>query len=438
LRRAEEELLWGKLIQSRTSTPARPIDLGPGLSLDLSMPCIVIGGRNGSGKSRLLRSLATVLDDKGLFIDLHHLCEQALIILRSRDDFDEMSEEFDEVGPSDDRFDDVRRVVGRDYDSIQWYALEVEPSDEIVARRFRWSGEQSLLPYFRAQYRGHTYTSRDMGLGEFSVHFLFWILELYKDATDITLLLDEPDAFLPPVGVSSLLSRLLHWCLVRQWQLVMTTHSEEMIAAAVERQAFTLLRLELDGTTAAVHSTDEPRAARSLLSRPPVETILFCEDESAYYLARALIEAADPMLADVTSVVWGNGSGYLYKLRDYLPWHERPDIRFGFVFDGDQRDRVGQHPSGWPTLLLPTASDPDALLKALESKPEELALRLGVTEENLRGFLDGLEGDNPHDWVNALGVEYGRGHALTVLASLWVAENPDGLADFAGQIGASA
>jgi hypothetical protein len=89
-------------------------------------------------------------------------------------------------------------------------------------------------------------------------------------------------------------------------EFVMTTHSEEMISAAVDRKAFTLLRLELDGTTVAVHSTDDSRAARSLLTRPPIETVLFCEDESAFDLTRALMEAADQHLADVTSIVWGN------------------------------------------------------------------------------------------------------------------------------------
>ena len=158
-----------------------PFAVGNGAYLDLGTPCTVLGGRNGAGKSRLLRRLDAHLGEKALLIDLHHLSEQALILLRSRDDFEAMSEEVDSLGPSGDRLTDLEKIVGRKYDELEWFALEVEPDDEVIAKRFSWVGDQPVIPYFRASYRGHEYTSREMGLGEFSVHFLFWILDHFRD-----------------------------------------------------------------------------------------------------------------------------------------------------------------------------------------------------------------------------------------------------------------
>ena len=424
MRQAAEDRVWSQLKASRSSESARPFPVGAGATLDLAAPCIVVGGRNGTGKSRLLRQISDTLGDQALLLDLHHLCEQALIILRSRDDLDAMVEEYDDLGPNADRLDDLRRVVGRDYSAVEWYALEIEPSDQLIAQRFSWSRDQPLVPYFRADYRGLSYSSRDMGLGEFSVHFLFWILEQYRESTDLTLLLDEPDAFLPPVGVSALLARVLQLCLKRGWRAVLTTHSEEMISRALEQKAFTLLRIDDDGATVAAHAADDPGVANSLLARPPIEHVIFCEDESAWYLTRALIEYADRQLLHATTVVWGSGNGYLSKLHEHLPRPPRADIRFAFAFDGDQREQVDHAEGRWPAVFLPTGEDPDTLFKKAADSMS-VATKLGRSQEEVARRLDAIEGNDAHDWVNGLATEFGRVQVLTGLSAIWAEQNPE-------------
>lgn len=434
MRRAAEDQVWTRLKASCAGQPARPFPVGDGSTLDLAAPCIVVGGRNGAGKSRLLRQLSASLDGAGLLLDLHHLCEQALMVLRSREDFNDMVEEYEDLGPTAERLDDLRRVVGRDYDLVEWFALEVEPSDQSVAERFRWSGDQPLVPYFRVEYRGLHYTSRDMGLGEFSVHFLFWILEHYREAADLTLLLDEPDAFLPPVGVSALLTRVLQLCLKRGWRVVLTTHSEEMIVRALEADAFTLLRIDERGATVALNAADDPSVGSMLLARPPIEHIIFCEDESAWYLTRALLDSVDRQLLRATSVIWGRGSGYLAKLHEHLPRQPRPDIRFAFAFDGDQRGNVEVLEGRWPAVFLPTNEDPDTLFKRLAADPEGIGARLGRPTDEVARCLDMIEGADPHDWVNDLAGEFGRAQVLTGLASLWAAKNQERASAFLDEL----
>ncbi|MFJ2081316.1 ATP-dependent nuclease [Micromonospora chokoriensis] len=433
MRRSAEDRIWAKLKSSHSNPAARPLIAG-GALLDLSTPCIVVGGKNGAGKSRLLRQISDELGDGALLLDLHHLCEQALMILRSRDDLDAMVDEYDELGPSADRLADLTRVVGREYAAVEWYALEIEPSDQAIAQRFKWSGDQPLVPYFRVGYRGLNYSSRDMGMGEFSVHFLFWILEQYREAKNLILLLDEPDAFLPPVGVSSLLARVLQLCLQNGWKVVLTTHSEEIIVRALEQKAFTLLRTDENGVTVAEHAADDPTIANALLTRPAVEHVIFCEDESARYLVRALIEYADQQLLRGTTVVWGTGNGYLTKLHEHVPRHPRADIRFAFVFDGDQRGNLKERSGGWPAVLLPTNEDPDTLFKKLALDPGKLSIRLSRSKEEVARFLDVIEGSDPHDWVNDLGKEFGRVEVLAGLAAIWVEQNPSEASQFVADL----
>lgn len=361
MRRVDERKAWHSHKAKFRTDPSNLFEF-EACEIDLSSSCLVIGGRNGTGKTRLLRAIAEELDDRRLFLDLHLLCEQVLDVLRSREDFGEMTTEFEVLGPSEARREDLQRVIGREYEKIEWYAFEVEPDDDAVAARFRWDSDESLVPYFVAEHRGVSYSAREMGLGEFSIHLLFWILDQYRDARCLTLLLDEPDAYLPPVGASTLLHRLLTLCLSRDWRLIVTTHSSEMITEALDERAFTLLQLDQTGKATATHCQDDPTVGDLLLPPPPTQRVIFVEDESASVLAHALIERIDRRWARSTMIVWGNGYGYISSLRSYLPHRTRAAVSFAYLFDGDQRASIGKsRDDQWPTLFLPTNDDPDML-----------------------------------------------------------------------------
>lgn len=424
MRRAKEVLVWRELQREHANATPSPFAISTSKSIDLARPCTILGGRNGSGKSRLLKSIAASLGGDAVYLDLHHLCEQALTVLRSVKGLDEMKDELGVIGPDDRRLDDVRRIVGRDYESVDWYALDVGPEGEEIAAKFRWDGEEDddpLTPYFIVSYGGIEYNALDMGLGEFSVHFLLWILEQFKDRKNLTLLLDEPDAYLPPVGVERLLSRLLAICQKRGWRMVISTHSEEMIASAVDHGAFLLLRMGAGGTNDAFHSEVDPTIADTLLARPAIERILFIEDESAWYLCRALLDRGDRGLSKTTSLVWGDGNGYMTPLRTSLPRPQQSELSFAVVPDGDQRKTMSDAaiPDRWPLHFLPTDKDPDELFRDLRADPVGLANALQVEAAEFQRKLDDLEGEDAHDWVNLLGDSFGRAHVLTVLATRW-------------------
>lgn len=161
MREAEERVIWKKLISDFRLDPLTA-SLNDESDLHLDAPCTILGGLNGSGKSRILLELESAAGSDALHIDLPHLCEQIKTILRSRPDADETTGEVSSGGPSDDRVDDVQRILRRSYSSVEWFSLEIEPTDPVVAARLKWSGDQPAIPYFRATHRGLTYSSLDM------------------------------------------------------------------------------------------------------------------------------------------------------------------------------------------------------------------------------------------------------------------------------------
>lgn len=280
-----------------------------------------------------------------------------------------------------------------------------------------------------------------MGLGELSVHILFWVLEQYREEKNMTLLLDEPDAYLPPVGSGRLLAGLQELCRKRDWGLVVSTHSEEMIRTARENDGLLVLSRATNSAVESFRSwRDGPDVAAHLLSTPPIDLVLFCEDESAAALTRALLGAGATDRGRGTAVVWKDGTGYLNTLSRQLPRYASMQIKFGVVFDGDQRGKEGraEHSSGWKAIFLPTDQDPDDLFKSLTHQRTRIATRLQVKEAAVAGWLDALGGSDKHDWVNGLCTRHGNRTAmLDALADLWVGDHPDECKTFNSDVEAS-
>jgi len=436
MRQAEEASVWTALAKKFANLEPEVIT-AEGVDFNISRPCTVIGGRNGTGKSRVLQSLRAELGERAILIDLHAICEQALNVLRTQGDIEDLKDEAGLMQLPAQRIEDVERIVGRKYERVGWYGLDVVPGDILVADRFKWGTDQTVIPYFEATYRNVDYGSLSMGLGELSTHLLFWILQQYEQTNELIILMDEPDAYLPPVAASALVSRLLNLCKdrARGWRIILTTHSADLIADALEQDAFVLLERDAQGTTFATHSANDPTIANVLLARPPVRSILYVEDESAFHLTRALADGLGPRGAAGLSIVWGKGYGYMLELRKHLPTSRSP-IAYALVFDGDQRANalipvpLDGH---WPAIFLPSTSDPDSLFVSAHD-PAVLATRLGKTTEEVARVIETFEGRDAHDWVNGVADAFDRGVVLSTLASLWVENNAQLASQFQGEL----
>jgi len=412
MREIAEREAWKRLGRNKSAPVSltRIVPLDGDVQLALDKRCLVLAGFNGAGNSMTLDAISRSLSNESAIVRLHEICEQVRSVLRSRSDIEQMEAEVGPISIDRDTIQSLGRVIGRDYDAVEWYGLELEPTYEGFAG-WPTADDQMLTPHFRVEHEGLSYSSLQMGLGEFSVHLLFWILWQLRDSPGKVILLDEPDAYLPPRTRMRFLALLLTMAEKYSWQLVLTTHSEELISAAYENAA--LVVLSRQGGVAHCYPSAEYGSAivKELVSQSPADLILFCEDESAAALVRAILHAHAQELAETTAVIWKDGDGYLRKLAQHLPRTDASPVRFSLVFDGDQRPPVGEEASsersGWPSMYLPTSQSPDALFRTSKANPVALGESLGCQQAQLSMALDALQGSDDHDWVNGLCERFG-------------------------------
>jgi ABC-type cobalamin/Fe3+-siderophores transport system ATPase subunit len=361
----------------------------------------VIFGLNGSGKSRVLRAIAAA-ETHSRVVDVGDLIARLRHAWRSRDDIAALVEETQPLSIPEDYSAAIRDLVRREYSSVDWFAIDIEgsPVAEIV-------GEE-VLPYFRVGYSGSTYGAIDMGSGELATHLLLWLLLYMRDSPPQTLLLDEPDAFMPAPVRIHLLDHLLEMAVGSQAQMVVASHSLEVIDPSLDAQAGLMLAETGNVVTCLSDGTQLRGMVAGIYGKAAqVGSLVICEDESAAALSQALIGACDPNLWRNATFLWCAGAGDVFKLWEHLPRPERPPeglTTFLFLVDGDQQAQVerliasGETAARWPLGLLP--GDPDALFaEASEGSLEYLAPRLRRPVDELRGFLVSLRGRDPHNWV---------------------------------------
>jgi hypothetical protein len=397
-------------------------------SVHLTSRFTVVAGLNGAGKSKLLAALAIELGAAARLIEVHGLASWLRTELSGRHDLPELAEEADDLVVDEKVLSAVREVVRRDYDWIEWYALALEDSP------FAAVVGEDVIPYFVVQYGGVRYSMLDMGSGELAAHVLLWTLWYLRDAHDAALLLDEPDAFLPPDSREILLDRIAELSLRQQQAVVVATHSAELIAPAAQQDG-SLLFLLREPSGVQCYSTADDVAALTreyLYKDPRLALVAFVEDPAAAALATELLKALDPLLFRMTALFWGAGVGGLEALARHLPRPERPprDLEFLLIADSDQPQLLGSNtPTRWPFALLPgNGSEPDELfIQAAYASPTSLAGALGKSEAGLKGLIDRIRGAEPHDWTDEFvaGADVDRPAALRALARACV-DGPDG------------
>jgi predicted ATPase len=416
-----------------------PIVLSDGVTppLNISSGTSILGGLNGAGKSRVLRSIHANLGQSAVLLRTSEAVEQTLLALRSIEELSQLAEETGSVLLSGDRRSDAERIVGREYQDLDWYSLELEELQEGIDPVFVDDDGAIFVPHFRATYGNVSYSSLEMGLGEFSTHLLLWILEQRRDVKGLTVILDEPDAFLPPSAALRMIARLQGMAIERDWRLIIASHSEALISEAARRGNF--IRLYPSGgeikSITIGSAVEEPEVLVDLLPPPSPRVVAFCEDELAALFFEELIGRGTTRSASFFDTVWKDGHGYIRSLDGALPApHDRQRIKFVLVLDGDQR-AGGPLSGGWPCVFLPGESDPADLLFSLRSSPSEISEAFKRSVDDVRRILVSLEGFEAHDWVAGLCERAGNPEeSKRQLIRKWIELNGSAAQDFSAAI----
>ncbi|MEU7399566.1 ATP-dependent nuclease, partial [Streptomyces albogriseolus] len=333
----------------------------------------------------------------------------------------------------------ISEILGREYDAIR----------VISHRYFDVDGATVVL-----KSSGLQYSEAFAGSGEFAVVMLVHAITAAPERSLI--LLDEPEVSLHPGAQSKLMKFLSEQAKLRRHQVVISTHSPEIIRDLPRRAIKVFQRSDTDGRVELVSQASEPSEAFFRLGvKPREKRILFVEDA----LGRAIVRRAIRPLgqaanAQVDIEALPGGAGAIQKV--FIPNFALSN-RLGclVLVDGDQRPSA---PIPEPDDIADTALE-DAAQNLLGAKvplllngsngasaPGERVAQLrmiltwahrhvdflpGETPETLLLEMEGASaesGDGKTIWVNRTRLALGREHWESVTAAEILAEQERALA----------
>lgn len=337
-----------------------------------------------------------------------------------------LGEALDQVSPivySPDELMEISWLVGKDYSSCSIYELE------------GFYG-RTVAPYFFVESSGSQYGSECMGLGEMSLHYVFWSLK--RAEKDSLILFEEPETYVSSRSQAALMDCLAHTCLTRNCTAIVTTHSPQIFAQVPPRN--TLIIVNVGGATKII-TKDTGTARLTALSVPPVNEkagYLLVEDRMAREFAKSWLHVACPNLMDHWRVVDMSSASHIIKTLDSFP--STPDNWFRAVglLDGDERHK--NHQSEGLFSFLPTQQPPEIFLRqVIHAEPVQIAQSVGIDADEFQISLAAVEGLDHHDWFIEL-VKLHAGSGLTfenlveVAAEAWVSRNPQASSDAAREL----
>lgn len=427
-----------------------------GLTIQLSNGINAFVGKNGTGKSNLMRSLYNCFftDESNQPIFYNPLLEKSKAELKiiidgetkeetvifgetpkhgheissfmydpatlipkvqeffcRQDNLNELIEAFEEEMKDDEDIELLNYLTNSEYQYVSVTSIEDEFEDF------------PSIPFFRVSSQKMSYDSRSMGYGELSLFYLFWLIDHVRKSSykKAILLLEEPESFLPPLiqeRVSNILAMIAS---ENQITSIISTHSEHILRK-IPRQNVSILR-RVNSEIRATKAEDSIQPLKTLGLSAPQKGLILCEDEAARIFIRSLLKKSSKFVPDSFYIVKCGSHGEISQVLLRLPPYIDNFILLGII-DGGTNVDPRMNTENRKYLFLPGDNGPDILLHdfftalSLDEKKD----CLNATQEAVIEATDLAEGRDAHDYfrVIAESIHEPEESVLLKVADFWV------------------
>lgn len=301
-----------------------------------------------------------------------------------------------------DELSEINYLTRRDFSEVRVFEIEVEAG--------------LTAPFFEVSYRGSTYDSTQAGSGEYAAMFLWWTL--WNARKGSILLVEEPETFLSALNQESMLNYLISVTNKKRFCIMMTSHSGHLLHSL---PASWVKFLKRRGEDSAIDIAPHPKSLEAVGIYLKPDVFVYVEDRVAAIVAGLILERFGPSLARRCSIRIVGGEAVITK--SLTETANNPfGLRFVGWYDGDQKGKVPENVSDH-SATLPGAQSIETIYRGIVTQnPDAIGVALGVNR--LLDVLDGLEGDDPHDWLLNMSRELGRDFAtvVTVLFNFWISD----------------
>lgn len=288
----------------------------------------------------------------------------------------------------------LRSVLGRDYTRVETWV----PSDD----------HMSDTPYTRAWIGDREVDPTSMSSAETWVHYVLnWAIR--RGTPGDLIMIDEVEAFVSSRSQRALGDEMVRYALAAEIQLIIATHSPELVARAPLEHI--RICLPTPAGVRLVTPASQAQLFEAVGFRLPLRGMVLVEDALAAQILRHILAVFDVALCKEVEVVECGGESVVRQgIRAMAGAHR---LAYVGVLDGDQQDAAdanrGVEDVGDERILyLPGVAKPEReLVNALFADPKVFYTMVGCSEENVWHATASLPALDHQYWIREIAVRLG-------------------------------
>ncbi|PAN87010.1 hypothetical protein CIW64_16650 [Enterobacter cloacae] len=394
-------------------------------SLDLNNGISVICGKNGVGKSTILKSIYSHIKDSNVIktrfnnarinvsllknnvdvtdfndVVINYLeptveCNRIIGFLNESENIEDFIEGIEPNGllGKKENINIIGNIIGRVYSSIEIYEVEGVLGDDYT------------FPFIKVTLPdGLQYTCLDMGAGEYLCMYIFWLINWVESHS--ILLIDEIENCISAYSQEYLMDYLAYISSQKGIWIVLTSHSEVILKKVGVNNARLVSNISSVGISI-VSPNHERRYFTALGIKPKKKGVFIVEDKFSYlFLSFLLNKAASDLAYDYHIVSFKAGESDIEKVVKHFNPNKNIDFNFFAVFDADMRAKIVKLVGySIPVISLPSieALNPEEeIWKEFSGNSSEIAIKLGIEHEDFLQYYEQCAPLDHHDRFMAL------------------------------------
>lgn len=388
--------------------------------LELNNGISVICGKNGVGKSTILRSIFSYIKNNGqcnsrfnsdhinisVFkngeqvvnteqINVSYLepsveCNKIISFLNGSENIEDFIEGLEPNGYLGKKVnvDVIGNIIGRNYSEVEIYEVEGALADDYT------------FPFIRVTLpSGEKYTCLEMGAGEYLCMYIFWYIN-WIDQHSI-LLIDEIENCISIYSQEYLMDYLAYVSSQRGIWTLLSSHSEAILNKVGINNARLISNI-LNFGISVVSPKHERKYFTALGIKPRKKGVFIVEDKfSSLFLNSVLNRAASDVAYDYHIVSFKDGESDIEKIVKHFNPNKSIGFNFFAVFDADMRTKINKLVGNIiPVISLPSINGlnpEEELWRVLTDNVSSVANNLGIEYDDLLQYYEQCSPLDHHD-----------------------------------------
>lgn len=416
--------------------------------LELDNGISVLCGKNGVGKSTILKSIYSCIKKNGLVNNRLNLSDinislknnnhevqdinNAVVnylepsvecnkIIRFLNDSDNINDFIEGIEPSGflgkkENIAIIGNIIGRVYSKIEFYEVEGALDDDYT------------FPFIKVTLPdGVEYSCLEMGSGEYLCMYIFWFINWIEKNS--ILLIDEIENCISVYSQEYLMDYLVHVSSQRGIWILLSSHSETILSKVGIKNARLISNVSNVGISV-VSPKHERKYFTALGIKPRKKGIFIVEDKFSYMFLKGMLNrAASDIAYDYHIVSFQDGESDIEKVVKHFNPHKKINFDLLAVFDADMRDKISKLIGKQiPVVSLPSIDglNPEQeLWNVLSKGVDNVALLLGTKPDDLLQYYEQCGSLDHHDRFMQLAnyLNVSEETLFNYIFSIWYSEN---------------